>query len=77
MNNCRALVEAVRTTVPVFTSTDMVYDGFQPPYLKSAAAVCSPINVYGATKLACESQVKLRRGVVLRLSNMIGPSFVY
>jgi dTDP-4-dehydrorhamnose reductase len=46
VNNCRALVEAVRNTVPdclfVFTSTDMVYDGFQPPYLKSAAAVCSP-----------------------------------
>jgi len=82
VNNCRALVEAVRTTVPdclfVFTSTDMVYDGFQPPYLESAAAVCSPINVYGATKLACESLVtQLRRGVVLRLSNMIGPSFVY
>jgi dTDP-4-dehydrorhamnose reductase len=56
----------------------MVYDGFQPPYLESAAAVCSPINVYGATKLSCESQVtQLRRGVVLRLSNMIGPSFVY
>ena len=82
VNNCRALVEAVRTTVPdclfVFTSTDMVYDGFQPPYLESAAALSCPINVYGATKLACESQVtQLRRGVVLRLSNMIGPSFVY
>ena len=85
VNSCRALVEAVRATVPdclfVFTSTDMVYDGFQPPYMASSAAVaavCSPINVYGATKLACESLVtELRRGVVLRLSNMIGPSSVY
>ena len=82
--NCpTALVDAVAALIPdcrfVFTSTDLVYDGEHPPYAPSApSALTTPGNAYGRSKLSGEQQVlRLRDSVVLRLSNVIGPAFVY
>lgn len=60
----------------IFTSTDLVYEGESPPY--SALSEQSPLTSYGKTKLSFESHVlQLQFGVVLRLSNMIGPNYCY
>lgn len=39
----------------VFTSTDLVFDGTQPPY--SEESKCNPINVYGKHKLQAEQEI--------------------
>ena len=82
--NCpSALVDAVARLVPdclfVFTSTDLVYDGEHAPYSPDLPhADLPPVNAYGRSKLSGEMQVlRLRNAVVLRLSNIIGPSFAY
>jgi dTDP-4-dehydrorhamnose reductase len=61
----------------IFTSTDMVYDGNNPPYLPEFNA--APVNVYGKTKLSFEQQIleNLENGIILRLSNMLGPAYQY
>lgn len=76
------LIEAVQEYVPqtlfVFASTDMVYDGESAPYRADTLEDPRPVNIYGASKRAMEKMVlTLPNGVVLRLSNMIGPSHVY
>lgn len=81
--NCpAALIRAVRALLPncllLFTSTDLVYAGDAPPYAPLAPDLCAPANAYGASKLACERLVLAHpRSVVLRLSNVLGPSFAY
>jgi dTDP-4-dehydrorhamnose reductase len=56
-----------------------VYDGENASYLPSYdTEVNAPINAYGRTKLSFEKEILSRpRSVVLRLSNIIGPSFAY
>ena len=39
----------------VFTSTDLVFDGTQPPYTETAPV--SPINIYGTQKVAAEQAI--------------------
>ncbi len=39
----------------VFTSTDLVFDGTQPPYLETDPVV--PINIYGEQKVAAERAI--------------------
>lgn len=85
--NCPlALTQALQAECPqcvlVFASTDMVYDGNaagegeQSRYSPYDAAY--PVNIYGASKLRFESPVlALKRGFVLRLSNMVGPPCVF
>lgn len=79
--NCpKKLFEFVKAINPscifIFTSTDMVYAGDSPIYSHNAAP--SPINIYGKTKSDFENYVtNLSNGFVLRLSNMIGPKYVY
>ena len=64
------------TSLLIFSSTDLVYDGEHAPY--NTSAVLSPKTVYGQTKASFEEDVlTLENGVVLRLSNMIGPKFQY
>jgi selenocysteine lyase/cysteine desulfurase/dTDP-4-dehydrorhamnose reductase len=82
--NCPShFVDAVQEYVPdclfVFASTDMVYDGRHPSYyVNNERKPPVPANVYGATKLRFEREAcRLRRAVVLRLSNMVGAAFVY
>jgi dTDP-4-dehydrorhamnose reductase len=63
----------------------LVYDGEKPPYVPelsglsdSRPELTTPSTVYGATKLDCEREVlSLQKGIVLRLSNMIGRPYVY
>jgi dTDP-4-dehydrorhamnose reductase len=80
--NCpENLLKVVKEIVPcvlyIFTSTDMVYDGLNPPYFPAPDP--SPVNVYGKTKLAFEQLLlqSLKHVVVLRLSNMLGPAYEY
>lgn len=84
--NCpKPLIEAISTHVPdsltLFTSTDLVYDGEEAPYSPTPVSDVTPVpsrNVYGATKLKCEHAIcGLRRGLVFRLSNMVGGNFTY
>jgi dTDP-4-dehydrorhamnose reductase len=83
--NCPlALAEALQKYAPkcalIFSSTDLVYDGENPPYAppQPGDAVPRPETAYGKSKLAFENEVlALEKGVVLRLSNMIGPAFSY
>jgi dTDP-4-dehydrorhamnose reductase len=42
----------------VFTSTDMVFDGSQPPYRETDPV--NPINIYGAQKVAAEAGMRSR-----------------
>ena len=45
-----------RTQIPfVFTSTDLVFDGTQPPYRETDPV--SPINIYGEQKVAAEREI--------------------
>lgn len=61
----------------VYSSTDLVYDGESPPY-KANTLLPKPESIYGLTKLSFEEHVlSLKNGVILRLSNMLGPPFVY
>lgn len=70
----------------IFTSTDLVFDGNFPPYLphlnesnSDNDSFLPATTQYGITKRNFEKQVltRLKNGVVLRLSNMIGPRFVW
>lgn len=81
--NCSlSLFEVVKKYFPstlfIFTSTDLVYDGeLGSPYIvKCHEAI--PETMYGKSKLQFEKLVcELKNHVVLRLSNMIGPKFVF
>ncbi len=46
---------ATRKIPFVFTSTDLVFDGIQPPY--SETDPVSPINIYGEQKVAAEREI--------------------
>jgi dTDP-4-dehydrorhamnose reductase len=47
---------ANRSNIPfVFTSTDLVFDGTQPPYLETDSV--SPLNIYGEQKVAAEREI--------------------
>lgn len=56
----------------VFTSTDLVFDGFNPPY-KETDAVC-PSNIYGEQKVAAEQEILncYPRAAVCRMPLMFG-----
>jgi dTDP-4-dehydrorhamnose reductase len=80
VNSPAVLLESLRILSPtctvIFTSTDLVYDGERAPYSPDTdiSAANPPVNMYGASKLACERlMLGYPRAVVLRLSNMIGP----
>lgn len=89
VNKPDTFIESLKKIVPecayIFTSTDLVYDGEKPPYVPelsglsdSRPELTTPSTVYGATKLDCEREVlSLQKGIVLRLSNMIGRPYVY
>jgi dTDP-4-dehydrorhamnose reductase len=76
INAPSVMLEAIKPDVLyVYCSTDLVYDGENAPYVEISQNV-SPVNQYGLSKSTFEQRVlKLERGVVLRLSNMIGPPF--
>ena len=65
---------AERNIPLVFTSTDMVFDGLNPPY-KEEDTVC-PVNIYGEQKVLAEERIMDRypEAVVCRLSLMFGYS---
>ena len=56
----------------VFTSTDLVFDGLNPPY-RETDPVC-PVNVYGQQKVAAETEILSRhpQAVVCRMPLMFG-----
>ncbi|WP_373540401.1 NAD(P)-dependent oxidoreductase [Chamaesiphon sp.] len=56
----------------VFTSTDLVFDGTQPPYLETAPV--SPINTYGEQKVAAERAIRLAypQASICRMPLMFG-----
>jgi len=63
----------------IFTSTSTVYgDAKVIPTPESYP--CTPISLYGASKLACESLISAycytykKRGIVIRLANVVGSS---
>jgi len=80
VNRPVGLIDTIKAVNPeclfVFTSTDLVYDGEHPPY--DVVDRPSSRTVYGQTKAAFEDDVlTLKFGLVLRLSNMIGPKYCY
>lgn len=84
LNCCRKLADTVKQVNPkclfLFTSTDMVFDGDRAPYqAHSEGSVAEPVNVYGESKLAFEQYLAhtVDNWYALRLSNMLGPPFVY
>jgi dTDP-4-dehydrorhamnose reductase len=55
----------------IHASTDLVFDGAEPPYAESAHP--NPLSHYGKTKVASERPVlEYARGVVVRPSLMVG-----
>jgi dTDP-4-dehydrorhamnose reductase len=61
------------TQIPfVFTSTDLVFDGTQPPYLETDPV--SPINTYGEQKVAAEQAILLAhpQASICRMPLMFG-----
>jgi dTDP-4-dehydrorhamnose reductase len=65
----------------VFTSTDLVFDGLNPPYAESATV--SPVNLYGEHKVMAEEGMSARnpKTIVCRMPLMFGvapqaPSFL-
>lgn len=56
----------------VFTSTDLVFDGTQPPYLETDPV--SPINIYGEQKVAAERAILAAypRAIICRMPLMFG-----
>ena len=83
VNDASALVDAVLAVAPhtvvVFASTDLVYSGEASTgdlnmHSADNEGLLDPGNVYARTKLEGEQRVRtLENGIVLRLSNMIGP----
>lgn len=77
------LMEAIQLHIPhalfLYTSTDLVYDGTNPPFHPSGPSILpTPSTTYGKTKLQFESTVlSLSHGLIFRLSNMIGCGYVY
>ncbi len=55
-----------------FTSTDLVFDGLQPPYAETAAV--NPVNLYGEQKVQAEIEVLRRypQAAVCRMPLMFG-----
>ena len=85
VNAPAALINAVNKYVPscavIFTSTDLTFAGkigqAYPPIDPNDREFVEfpPVNAYGKSKLEFEKLVlSLKNGVVLRLSNMIGPA---
>jgi dTDP-4-dehydrorhamnose reductase len=75
VNSCRQLVTALSPSTPfVFLSTDQVYDGLGAPYDEQSP--CTPVNVYGSSKLDFESflHATLPFAVSLRSSLILGPT---
>jgi dTDP-4-dehydrorhamnose reductase len=65
----------------VFTSTDLVFDGLNPPYAETAPV--SPVNLYGEHKVMAEEGMRARnpKTIVCRMPLMFGvaphaPSFL-
>jgi dTDP-4-dehydrorhamnose reductase len=57
----------------IYLSTDLVFDGSQPPYREVDSP--RPLSVYGRTKADAEPAITaLQNGVVVRLSLLFGPS---
>lgn len=58
----------------LFTSTDQVFDGTQPPYVESDRP--QPINVYGQHKALAEAQVMAAypAATICRLPLLLGPA---
>jgi dTDP-4-dehydrorhamnose reductase len=84
VNNPPAFIAALKTYVPkavvVFTSSALVYDGEYAPYKPDFdTTAVPPICAYGVSKLKAEEIVlsSMPNAVVLRLSNLLGPSCVY
>jgi selenocysteine lyase/cysteine desulfurase/dTDP-4-dehydrorhamnose reductase len=87
--NCpTSLIDAVNLLVPncivVYTSTDFVYNGesgtIHLPSSPNHSTMNTPppCTAYGRTKLKFEKEIlKLKKGIILRLSNMIGPTHPY
>ena len=62
----------------IFSSTDLVYEGENPPYHVDISTPPGGKTQYGITKSAFESDVlTLKNGIIFRLSNMIGPKYQY
>jgi dTDP-4-dehydrorhamnose reductase len=66
----------------VFTSTEQVFDGLNPPYAETA--IVSPINLYGEHKVMAEEGMRARnpKMIVCRMPLMFGvtphaPSFLH
>jgi dTDP-4-dehydrorhamnose reductase len=62
-----------RANIPfVFTSTDLVFDGTQPPYLETDPV--SPINIYGEQKVAAERAILAAypQAIICRMPLMFG-----
>jgi len=72
----RHLVEAIGERAPetplIGFSTDLVFDGENPPYAEDSPT--GPLNVYGRCKLETEPLIlSLPRGMVLRSALVYGP----
>lgn len=63
----------------LFTSTSAVY-GDATIFPTPESYPCTPISLYGASKIACESLLSAychtykKKGIVIRLANVVGPS---
>ncbi len=70
----RLLAEiCAKANIPfVFTSTDLVFDGTQPPYLETDPV--SPINIYGKQKVAAERVILAAdpQAIICRMPLMFG-----
>lgn len=68
----KALMEACRQTnkIPVFISTDFVFDGQNGPYSEDDQVATDPnlISWYGWTKLLAEKEIDLTRSLVIRIA---------
>ena len=69
-----ALAASARGAIPVYISTDYVFDGTKKtPYVESDPA--SPLSVYGSSKAAGEALVRLVKAhYIIRVSSLFGVS---
>jgi dTDP-4-dehydrorhamnose reductase len=67
-----AQISATAKIPLVFTSTDLVFDGTQAPYLETDPV--APINIYGQQKVAAEQAILAtdERAVICRMPLMFG-----